>query len=43
MRKQGRSTAGGGAELAEKETEEEVKWDASRDFSAITENTGTSL
>jgi hypothetical protein len=26
-----------------KETEEEAKWDASRDFSAITENTGTSL
>jgi hypothetical protein len=26
-----------------KETEEEAKWDASRDFSAIIENTGTSL
>jgi hypothetical protein len=32
-----------GTELVEKETEEEAKWDASRDFSAITENTGTLL
>jgi hypothetical protein len=33
----------GGAQLAEKETEEEAKWDASRDFFAIRENTGTPL
>jgi hypothetical protein len=32
-----------GTELVEKETEEEAKWDASRDFSAIKENIGTSL
>jgi hypothetical protein len=30
------------AGVAEKETEEEAKWDASRDFSAIIENIGTS-
>jgi hypothetical protein len=43
MTQQAASGGRGGAELAEKETEEEAKWDASRDFSAITENAGTSL
>jgi hypothetical protein len=33
----------GTAGLAEKETEEEAKWNAARGFSAITENTGTLL
>jgi hypothetical protein len=37
-------TAGGKrCRACRKETEGEAKWDASRDFSAIIENTGTSL
>jgi hypothetical protein len=44
MRRIRHGTAGGEqCRACRKEIEEEAKWDASRDFSAITENIGTSL